>query len=935
MKPPGSTVEPPLPGPERRSGYGQFGLMAGLLIVALLLLFWRVFRHDYTLFSNDGPLGQLCAEWAKQPSATFACWEDLNWLGSAMPTGFLPVSMVVFNLVGPLIYSKIFAPFAILFLGLSAWFLFRQWKFSPAVCLLGGLAAALNSDFFSTACWGVPSQPLSFGLDFLALAALAHPSGSRRWVRVVLAGMAVGMGVTDALDIGALFSLFVAAFVVFQALNSEAPGESGVRRFADTGRRLARGLARLAVVAGFAALVAAGTVAAMIGTQVQGIVGMGQDAASKAARWNEATRWSLPKKETLGVLVPGLFGFRMDTPKGGAYWGAVAQDPAYDRYFEAKRAGKEATLPSPGSAMLRQAGGGFYAGVLVVLVAVWGVLQSSRKTEGIFSARERRFIWFWLAGALVSLLMACGRFAPFYRFFYALPFASVMRNPAKFIHLFSWALIILFGYGLQGLSRLCLEGPAEAQPGLRSHWRAWWATAGAWDRNWVRGSVLALAASVAAWVEYATKRHRLVAYLQEVGFDSAMGNAIAGFSLRQVACFIFFLVLALGLIAVILSGYFKGSRAKWGAVLIGGLLAADLMAANLPWVIIYNWKEAYASNPILDFLREKPFEQRVTVLKAEWFYTFDKFPPQAGPLLQNYSTMKGLYYSEWVQHLFPYYNIQSLDIVMLPRVPVEYDNFETALGGVPLRHWELTNTRYLLGLAIPADQINQLLDPARKSFRILKYFAVAPKPELTGPPATFDEMTAVPTEEGPCALYEFGGALPRAKLYTNWQVSADDDETLKQLDSPAFNPAQKVFVASPLPAPAAANPNQSAGTVDFTSYAPKHIVLRAKAAAPSVLLLNDRFDPGWRVTVDGKPAELLRCNYVMRGVQVPPGEHQIEFRFTAPLTALVISVLGLALGVGLLLFLGFSHKPEEDQSPEAEVRSSTSGVENPKSEVGG
>lgn len=922
-------------GPERPSGFGQFALMAVLLIGALLLLFWRVLRPDYTLFANDGPLGQISARWADLPSGIFCVWQDLNWLGSAQPSGMPSISILLNTLFGHLMFSKFYAPFAILFLGLSAWLFFRQWKFSPAVCVLGGLAAALNSDFFSTACWGVAAQPLSFGLDFLALAALADQSGPRRWVGVVLAGIAVGMGVTEAADIGALFSLFVAALVIFQALNREAPGESGAPQSADTAGKVARGLARVILVAGFAAWVAAAALNTMIGTQVQGIVGMGQDAASKARRWNEATQWSLPKKETLGVLVPGLFGFRMDTPKGGEYWGAVAQDPAYDRYFEAKRAGKEATPPSPGSALLRQTGGGCYAGVLVVLVAVWGALQSLRKTDGVFSARERRFIWFWLGGALVTLVMAYGRFAPFYRFFYALPFASIIRNPAKFIHLFSWALIILFGYGLQGLSRLCLEGPAEAQPGLRSQWRAWWATAGAWDRNWVRASALALAASVAAWVRYATKRHTLVAYLQEVGFDPARSDAIAGFSLRQVALFIFFLLLALGLIAVILSGYFKGGRARWGAVLIGVLLAADLMAANLPWVIVYNWQEVYVSNPILDFLREKPFEQRVSVLKAEQFFDLSKFPPQAGPLLQNYFTMEGLYDSEWMQHLFQYYNIQSLDVVQMPRVPVEYRNFEVTVGSVPLRHWELTNTRYLLGLAIPADQLNQLLDPARKSFKILKYFAVAPKPDLTGPPGSFDQMTAAPTDDGPCALYEFTGALPRAKLYNSWQVSTNDDETLKQLASPAFNPAQKVFVAAPLPAPAPANPNQSAGTVDFTSYAPKQIVLQAKAAAPSVLLLNDKFDPGWKATVDGKPAALLRCNYIMRGVQVPPGEHQIEFRFPPSFTALSISVSGIAVGVGLLLFLGFSPKPKEDESPEAEVPSSKSRVHHPKSEVRG
>jgi hypothetical protein len=69
-----------------------------------------------------------------------------------------------------------------------------------------------------------------------------------------------------------------------------------------------------------------------------------------------------------------------------------------------------------------------------------------------------------------------------------------------------------------------------------------------------------------------------------------------------------------------------------------------------------------------------------------------------------------------------------------------------------------------------------------------------------------------------------------------------------------------------------------------------------------VLLLNDRFDPNWNVRVDGKPETLLRCNYIMRGVYLPPGAHTIEFRFQPPVGPLYVSLA--AVGTGLLL-LGF------------------------------
>ena len=96
------------------------------------------------------------------------------------------------------------------------------------------------------------------------------------------------------------------------------------------------------------------------------------------------------------------------------------------------------------------------------------------------------------------------------------------------------------------------------------------------------------------------------------------------------------------------------------------------------------------------------------------------------------------------------------------------------------------------------------------------------------------------------------------------------------------------------------------GTVDFTSYSPKHIVFSAQAATPSVLLLNDRFDPNWRVFVDGKPSTLLRCNFIMRGVFLQPGPHTVEFYFSLPHDPLYVTLAGMGLGILLCGYLYFS-----------------------------
>ena len=103
--------------------------------------------------------------------------------------------------------------------------------------------------------------------------------------------------------------------------------------------------------------------------------------------------------------------------------------------------------------------------------------------------------------------------------------------------------------------------------------------------------------------------------------------------------------------------------------------------------------------------------------------------------------------------------------------------------------------------------------------------------------------------------------------------------------------------------------NQNLGAVGFKSYAPKDIVFGTHADTPTVLLLNDKFDPNWRVLVDGRPAPLLRCNFVMRGVYLTPGAHTVEFQFELPDGPFYVSLTAIGIGILLAGCLFFSTRP--------------------------
>jgi hypothetical protein len=851
--------------------------MLVLLFVTLSLFFHGVYLPGHTLFSNDGPLARLMSESHKLPERFTGCWQDLNSSGYREPSALPDITYGLLLLLKPVGFSKFYAISALLVLGMGAWFFFRQSGLAPPACILGGLAAVFNSCFFSDACWGTAAHTIAVGMTFFALAALADNSSPRRWLRVILAGFAVGMAVTEGADFGAIFSLFVAVFIIGRAWLERGP----------RARNLTIGVGRLALVAVCAAVFSARAISDLVATDVIDVNTAQAAAATPDARWDWATRWSLPKRETLSLIVPGIFGYRSDAAGSGTYWGNIGRDPSWLHFDENGHTG-----PAPTGAS-RYTGGGFYAGVTVALIALWAALQALRRKDSVFNLAERKTLLLLLVMGAVALLLSYGRYAPLYGIFYRLPYVSMIRNPDKFLNVVSFSIVVLFAFGVDGLWRQYMR-PADSRIALPwAGLKNWWKTLAGFEKNWARGCRVALIVSLVAWIFYAFSRGSLEDYMRSAHILEADVGSVAAFSIWQVGWFVLFFTLAAGLMLLIISGRFAGVRARWGAILLGLLLVADLGRADLPWIIFWDYQAKYESNPIVDSFREKPWEQRVA-----------EFPLRPPP---KYQPLERLYRLIWVQQLFPWYNIQSLDIVQLSRTPDDLADYNVAFRPYTFadanrvaRQWQLTNTRYLLGAAVIPDFLVQHLGATAPPLKVVSRFSIVPKPGrvyTTG----MDGMTAVPDTNGDYAVMEFTGALPRAKLYSNWQVNPSGRESLDLLVNPSFDPAQTVLVAGGVPAPApAAATNQDPGTVEITSYAPKDVVLKSDVRSPAVLLLNDRFEPAWKVTVDGTPQTVLRCNYLMRGVYLEPGLHTVEFKYQPPFHALYISLAALGVGIVLL-----------------------------------
>lgn len=69
-------------------------------------------------------------------------------------------------------------------------------------------------------------------------------------------------------------------------------------------------------------------------------------------------------------------------------------------------------------------------------------------------------------------------------------------------------------------------------------------------------------------------------------------------------------------------------------------------------------------------------------------------------------------------------------------------------------------------------------------------------------------------------------------------------------------------------------------TIYETSYAPDRLTYRTRSANGGVAVFSEVYFPwGWEATIDGKPAELGRVNYVLRALRIPAGDHTVEMTF--------------------------------------------------------
>lgn len=822
--------------PTRRRRIGPRSVAVAVLLLAVAALYHEIVFEGKVFFSSDNQAAASFAAVGKQQLAggSYPVWNP--YIFSGMPSyGSLAYTPYVYpvNFVLGLLVRYLFFPeytwllFHTFMTGLGTFLLVRSRGAHVGAAVVGGVFMMWMPNLVAVGANGHGSQ---------ACAVAYMPFALYFWDRLWRGRGAVANGAALAITLGlsmlrghlqisyytyalvGLHAMFFSTARIVDAARRRNPAESPLplrmraRLDAAAAGPVRHAVADVGFAAGALAVVVALSLAmcAVLYLPVHDFARYSIRGASSAGGldYGYATSWSLHPTEMLTFLIPHSFGFGKEL-----YLGHM---PFTD-------------YPN-------------YLGVVVLAFAVVAL-------AGV----RGRWVWFAAFIALVSTLVAFGKFVPvlYEPLFKFLPYFSKFRVPVMVLIVQQLAVVTMFAAGASAL--------LERAPGDRA--RRWalrgLIAAGAVfllalfsQGYWTGGFVTAAAPHVRATQD--PEQQRMVARLA--------GEFLA----RDVV--------QTSLIALLLAGaaFAYAASRRMSATLLAGVLlllgAADYYRVDRFILHPEQFRKHDAYRVIrapAETARYSAPDDVVSALRTLQG-PFRVFPMDSAqrPFSAFFSSNR-----------FMIFNIESIGGYHPAKLSL-YDEYLGALGdGLARGNFgplDMMNVRYLVsGSALP--------DIPR--FR----------PVWNG--RDFEQQ--------PRMIYENTGAFPRAWVVGQYRV-ASRKETPALLASGDVDLRHSVILDhKPALEPVAGDSAQ----VSVTRRSARELALNVELDRPGIVVLSEVFYPDWKATVDGAPAEILRANHVLRAVAMGAGRHEIVFRYdtallrksaTVSVAAFVLTLLALA-----------------------------------------
>ena len=92
--------------------------------------------------------------------------------------------------------------------------------------------------------------------------------------------------------------------------------------------------------------------------------------------------------------------------------------------------------------------------------------------------------------------------------------------------------------------------------------------------------------------------------------------------------------------------------------------------------------------------------------------------------------------------------------------------------------------------------------------------------------------------------------------------------------------------------------------VELEDFGLHELNFKVKTDKKAYLTISEIYYPaGWKAYIDGQETSIYVTNYILRGVIVPAGEHELQLKFEPEVydLSLKLSLIGISLVIVLLL----------------------------------
>jgi len=164
----------------------------------------------------------------------------------------------------------------------------------------------------------------------------------------------------------------------------------------------------------------------------------------------------------------------------------------------------------------------------------------------------------------------------------------------------------------------------------------------------------------------------------------------------------------------------------------------------------------------------------------------------------------------------------------------------------------------------------------------------------------------VPVFQTPSGLriHAAANAFPRAWVVNQVTSVANGTEARARLSRPPGEFRRKAFVSG---APPLIAPCENPGTVGPVMRRGHTLAVHAALPCAAMVIVSQTFYPGWRASVDGRPAKLYQADGFLDGIAVPAGQHVITLSWR-PWTVFAGAAVSAVSAILLLLGYKRTHK---------------------------